>query len=125
MVRPHRSGRCALSQIVEKPSEAVPRAGSALATQIRALPPAEAAAVLERVQPAEAVEALLELNPAIVQNILHGLDKAFTVESIAIVFLVILAVITFVISSVLETFGFSEATRNAVVRSTATVLGGV
>jgi len=64
-----------LSQIVEKPSEAVPRAGSALATQIRALPPAEAAAVLERVQPAEAVEALLELNPAIVQNILHGLDK--------------------------------------------------
>src|SRR5437764_389238 len=48
MVCPHRSGRCALSQIVEKPSEAVPRAGSEHATQLRALPPAEAAAVPRR-----------------------------------------------------------------------------
>jgi magnesium transporter len=64
-----------VSHIVDKPSEAVPRAGSALATQIRALPSAEAAAVLERVQPHEAVEALLELNPAIVQTILADLDK--------------------------------------------------
>ena len=64
-----------MSHIAEKPSEAVPRAGTALAAQIRALPPAEAAAVLERVQPHEAVEALLELNPAIVQTILADLDK--------------------------------------------------
>ncbi len=63
-----------MSQIVEKPSEAAPRAGHALAAQIRSLPPAEAAAVLERVQPHEAVEALLELNPAIVQTILADLD---------------------------------------------------
>ena len=63
-----------MSHIVEKPSEAVPRAGTALAAQIRSLPPAEAAAVLERVQPHEAVEALLELNPAIVQSILADLD---------------------------------------------------
>ena len=63
-----------MSHIVEKPSEAVPRGGHALAAQIRSLPPAEAAAVLERVQPHEAVEALLELNPAIVQSILADLD---------------------------------------------------
>jgi magnesium transporter len=60
-------------KIVEKPSEAVPRL-SPLAAQIRALPPAEAAAMLERVQPSEAVEALLELNPAIVQSILREID---------------------------------------------------
>ena len=63
-----------MTATLQRPSEAVPRASS-LATQIRTLPPAEAAAMLERVQPAEAVEALLELNPAIVQSILADLDK--------------------------------------------------
>ena len=57
-----------------RPSEAVP-AASALATQIRTLPPKEAAAVIERRPPAEAVDALLQLNPAIVQSILAELDK--------------------------------------------------
>jgi magnesium transporter len=46
-----------------------------LATQIKALPPNEAAAVVERVQPSEAVEALMRLNPAIVQSILGEMDK--------------------------------------------------
>jgi magnesium transporter len=58
-----------------KPSEAAPRASSALAEQIRALPPNEAAALIERAVPSEAVEALLKLNPAIVQSILSELDK--------------------------------------------------
>ena len=58
-----------------RPSEAVPRASSALADQIRALPPNEAAALIERAVPAEAVDALLKLNPAIVQSILNELDK--------------------------------------------------
>ena len=58
-----------------QPSAAVHRAGSALADQIRALPPNEAAALVERAIPSEAVEALLELNPAIVQSILNELDK--------------------------------------------------
>ncbi len=59
-----------------QPSEAAPRASSALAEQIRALPPNEAAALIERAVPSEAVEALLKLNPAIVQTILNELDKA-------------------------------------------------
>jgi magnesium transporter len=48
---------------------------SALAMQVRSLPPDEAAAVIERAQPAQAAEALQELNPAIVQSILGQLDK--------------------------------------------------
>jgi len=48
---------------------------SALAAQVKALPPNEAAAVIERAQPAQAAEALQELNPAIVQSILAELDK--------------------------------------------------
>lgn len=48
---------------------------SALATQVKALPPEEAAAVIERAQPAEAAAALQELNPAIVQSIIAYLDK--------------------------------------------------
>ena len=48
---------------------------SALATQVKALPPNEAAAVIERAQPAQAAAALQELNPAIVQSILAELDK--------------------------------------------------
>ena len=51
------------------------RGRSALATQVKSLPPEEAAAVLERSQPLEAVDALLQLNPAIVQSILAELDK--------------------------------------------------
>jgi magnesium transporter len=57
-----------------RPSEAVP-AASALAAQIRTLPPKEAAALIERAVPAEAVEALLQINPASVQAILAELDK--------------------------------------------------
>ena len=58
-----------------KPSEAVPHASSSLASQIRSLPPNEAAALVERAVPAEAVEALLQLNPAIVQDILGELES--------------------------------------------------
>ena len=58
-----------------KPSEAVPHASSTLASQIRSLPPNEAAAVVERAVPSEAVEALLQLNPAIVQDILGELES--------------------------------------------------
>src|SRR5258706_8617242 len=65
----------ALTSTPTKPSEAAPRASSALAEQIRALPPNEAAALIERAIPSEAVEALLKLNPAIVQSILSELDK--------------------------------------------------
>ncbi|HET7731019.1 MAG TPA: magnesium transporter [Usitatibacter sp.] len=46
-----------------------------LAAQIKALPPNEAAAVIERAQPAAAVDALLHLNPAFVQSILSEIDK--------------------------------------------------
>src|SRR6185312_12954513 len=46
-----------------------------LAAQIRCLPPAEAAALVERAVPAEAVDALLQLNPAMVQAILRQLDS--------------------------------------------------
>jgi magnesium transporter len=48
---------------------------SQLATQVKSLPPNEAAAVIERAQPAQAAEALQELNPAMVQSILAELDK--------------------------------------------------
>jgi magnesium transporter len=61
--------------VAEKPSEAVPHPSTTLAAQIRALPPNEAAALIERTVPTEAVEALMQLNPAIVQNILKELDK--------------------------------------------------
>jgi magnesium transporter len=47
---------------------------SALATQVKSLPPNEAAAVIERAQPAQAAEALQELNPALVQSILAELE---------------------------------------------------
>lgn len=56
-------------------SEATPRGGAALAEQIRALPPNEAAALIERAVPSESVDALLKLNPAMVQSILGELDK--------------------------------------------------
>ena len=52
-----------------------PGTRSALASQVKALPPNEAAAVIERSQPAQAAEALQELNPAMVQSILAELDK--------------------------------------------------
>ena len=55
--------------------ETVPRP-SALATQIRSLPPAEAAAMVERAQPAHVVEAFLQLNPAFVQSILAEMEPA-------------------------------------------------
>ena len=45
-----------------------------LARQIRSLPFAEAAALVERAVPADAVEALLQLNPAMVQGILGQLE---------------------------------------------------
>jgi magnesium transporter len=64
-----------LKKIASKPSVAVPQASSSLASQIRALPPNEAAALVERVVPSEAVEALLQLNPAIVQDILRELES--------------------------------------------------
>jgi magnesium transporter len=48
---------------------------SQLASQVKSLPPNEAAAVIERAQPAQAAEALQELNPAMVQSILAELDK--------------------------------------------------
>ncbi len=64
-----------MTNVAEKPSEAVPHPSTVLAAQIRALPPNEAAALLERAVPSEAVEALMQLNPAIVQDILHELDK--------------------------------------------------
>jgi magnesium transporter len=53
--------------------ETIPRQ-SALANQIRALPPREAAAVVERAPPGQVVEAFLQLNPAIVQTILAEID---------------------------------------------------
>jgi magnesium transporter len=46
-----------------------------LASQLKALPANEAAALLERTQPQQAAEALLELNPGLVQSILHETDK--------------------------------------------------
>ena len=48
---------------------------SILATQLKALPAEEAAALLERTQPQHAADALQELNPAMVQSILAGMDK--------------------------------------------------
>jgi len=64
-----------VTNVEEKPSEAVPHPSTALAAQIRSLPPNEAAALVERAVPTEAVEALMQLNPAIVQSILSQLDK--------------------------------------------------
>ncbi len=52
------------------------RERQSLASQIRSLPFAEAAALVERAVPADAVEALLQLNPAMVQGILGQLDAA-------------------------------------------------
>ena len=48
---------------------------SSLAQQLKALPPEEAAALIERMQPAHAVELLLTLNPAMVQPILAQMEK--------------------------------------------------
>jgi magnesium transporter len=64
-----------LKTSVRPPSVAAPSSSSALAAQIRALPPNEAAALVERATPGEAVEALLQLNPAIVQTILKEMEK--------------------------------------------------
>jgi magnesium transporter len=64
-----------LNATATPPSEAVPHPSSALAAQIRRLPPIEAAAILERSLPSDAVDALLVLNPAIVQSILREMDK--------------------------------------------------
>ena len=64
-----------MKKTASKPSEAVPHTSSSLASQIRALPPDEAAALVERAVPSEAVEALLQLNPAIVQEILGQLES--------------------------------------------------
>ena len=61
--------------MTESAVETVPRQ-SPLAAQIRSLPPAEAAAVVERAPPVQVVEALLQLNPAIVQKILAEMDEA-------------------------------------------------
>ena len=47
---------------------------SALATQLKSLPPNEAAALVERTQPKQAADALLELNPAMIQSILAEMD---------------------------------------------------
>ena len=60
--------------VADKPSEAVPHLSTALATQIRSLPPNEAAALIERTVPTEAVEALMQLNPALIQSILAELE---------------------------------------------------
>ena len=64
-----------MQTVAEKPSEAVPHPSTALAAQIRSLPPEEAAALIERTVPTEAVEALMQLNPALVQNILKQMEK--------------------------------------------------
>lgn len=53
----------------------VMRERSQLAAQMRALPPHEAAALVERAPPAQAVEALLELNPGTTCAILAEIDK--------------------------------------------------
>jgi magnesium transporter len=64
-----------LKKTASKPKVAVPQAPSSLASQIRALPPNEAAALIERAVPTEAAEALQQLNPAIVQDILRELES--------------------------------------------------
>jgi magnesium transporter len=48
---------------------------SILASQLKALPPEEASALLERTQPGQAAEALQDLNPAMAAAILAELDK--------------------------------------------------
>jgi len=64
-----------LNTTVERqPSESSPER-AALAERIRALPPREAAALVERALPEDAVHALLQVNPAIVQGILRELDS--------------------------------------------------
>jgi magnesium transporter len=63
------------SAVNESAVETVPRQ-SPLASQIRQLPPVEAAAVVERAPPAQVVEAFLQLNPAIVQKILAEMDPS-------------------------------------------------
>jgi magnesium transporter len=50
------------------------RGHATLASQIRSLPPREAAALVERALPAEAVEALLQINPGLAQGILRELE---------------------------------------------------
>ena len=64
-----------MTRTTERPNRDANRERSTLATQIRSLPPHEAAALVERAVPAEAVEALLQLNPAMVQAILRQLDS--------------------------------------------------
>jgi len=59
----------------ERPNRDAARERPTLAAQIRSLPPAEAAALVERAVPGEAVDALLQLNPAMVQAILRQLDS--------------------------------------------------
>jgi len=59
-----------------RPASDASRERASLASQIRALPPPEAAALIERAVPADAVEALLQLNPAMVQPILRELEPA-------------------------------------------------
>ena len=56
------------------PTPTRPAERSALAAQIRSLPPGEASALIERAPPAQAVEALVELNPSQVLSILSALD---------------------------------------------------
>jgi magnesium transporter len=48
---------------------------SVLASQLKALPPEEAAALLERTQPEQAAEALQDLNPSMAAAILAEVDK--------------------------------------------------
>lgn len=52
-----------------------PATRTALASQLKALPTDEAAAVVERMPPGHAVDALLAINPALAQSILGEMDK--------------------------------------------------
>jgi magnesium transporter len=60
---------------VAAPAKKAPRERPSLASQIRALPPDEAAALIERMPPAEAVQALQEINPGMAASILRELDS--------------------------------------------------
>jgi magnesium transporter len=64
-----------LTATSERPTVDPSTQRSALAAQLKALPPEEAGALLERTQPAQAAEALQELNPAMVAAILAEIDK--------------------------------------------------
>ena len=64
-----------MTPTTERPNRDAARERPTLAAQIRSLPPAEAAALVERAVPGEAVDALLQLNPAMVQAILRQLDS--------------------------------------------------